>query len=192
MKKFFVFIIGFLLIVFAGIYIYRKNYFTSESIRVNQKPILEKASESRSGAIDLADKINLRWEIINFKSQNHHIEYCENTHQDARYICSIDHKEWFGSDFKMDLPKYELKSLTIYINGNSIRLEVSQMFNPNNSGELNKDQFKIKKYKDFYILYGFFSDGAGTYTAHWKIQNGKSERIIISNEDEDFEWQISN
>ncbi|GEN75215.1 hypothetical protein CHA01nite_09550 [Chryseobacterium hagamense] len=113
----------------------------------------------------------------------------KNKNQDARYICTIDNKDWYGSDFKMDLPKNELKLLVIYIKGKYIELDISQMFNPNLTGALNNYQFKLTYYAGFYLLYGFFSDGAGAYTAQWKIQNGKTDRIKLSNEDKDFKWQ---
>jgi len=64
------------------------------------------------------------------------------------------------------------------------------MFNPNFSGTLFESQFKLKRYKDYFILFAFFSDGAGSYSAHWKIENGKSERIVLSIEEEFFEWQL--
>lgn len=99
---------------------------------------------------------------------------------------------WFGSDFRMHLPKNELEKLAIYIDKKYIKLETTQMFNPNINGELNKEQFKIEKHTDYYILYGFFSDGAGTYTTKWKIANGKSKRYKISKEEEDFQWQNTN
>ena len=108
------------------------------------------------------------------------------------YICKIDNEIWYGSDFRMDLPKNELKSLAVYVDGKYVKLDVSQMFNPNKNGELNRNQFKIQKKFDYYILYGFFSDGAGTYITKWKIKDGKSERYKISNDDEDFEWQSTN
>lgn len=73
---------------------------------------------------------------------------------------------------KLDLPRNELTALAIFIDDKYIKLDTSKMFNPNINDELNKSQFKIKKYNKFYIFYGYFSDGAGTYTAHWKIKDG--------------------
>ncbi len=196
MKKGIILIFSFLILVFIGFYMYKNYYFVPESPESDYQrrvKIFEKTARefenSKSGRIDLTSTINLRWRINDFESQNHNIEYCENEYQHTKYICNIDDKEWYGSDIKMELPKNELAALAIFIEGKYIKLDVSQMFNPNTNGELNKDQFKIKDYKNYYFLYGFFSDGAGTYTAHWKIKNGKAERIKISNEDIDFEWQ---
>ncbi len=191
MKKIVIISIGALIFILIGVFAFQRYYFSEEKIRERQVETWnERVNEfknSKSGKIDLTNEINLRWTVKDFSSENHKIEYCEN--QDAKYICKIDNNDWYGSDFKMDLPKNELKSLTIYVDDKYIKLDVSQMFNPNNSGELDKNQFKIKKEKDFYILYGFFSDGAGTYTTSWKIKNGKSERNKISNDEEDFKWQ---
>ena len=188
MKKKFIIFVGVFILILLG---FKRYYFSEEKIRERRiETFNERANDfkkSKSGIIDLADEINLRWRIKNFISENHKIEYCEN--QDAKYICKIDNNDWYGSDFRMDLPKNELKSLAIYIDEKYINLDVSQMFNPNNSGELEKNQFKIKKVNDLYILYGYFSDGAGTYTTSWKIRNGKSERNKISNNEEDFVWQ---
>lgn len=191
MKKKFIIFVGVFILILFGLFAFKRYYFSEEKIRERRiETFNERANDfkkSKSGIIDLADEINLRWRIKNFISENHKIEYCEN--QDAKYICKIDNNDWYGSDFKMDLPKNELKSLAIYIDEKYINLDVSQMFNPNNSGELEKNQFKIKKVNDLYILYGYFSDGAGTYTTSWKIRNGKSERNKISNNEEDFVWQ---
>ncbi|WP_320815689.1 hypothetical protein [Flavobacterium sp.] len=107
-----------------------------------------------------------------------------------KYLCKIDNQEWYGSDRGIEFPKNELTKLEVIINNNVIKLETSKMFNPSFSGELFETQFKLKKKKDYYILFAYFSDGAGTYSAHWKIINGKSERIVLSNEEEYFEWQI--
>ena len=191
MKKIVIISIGTLLLILLGLFAFQRYYFNEEKIRERQVETWNKTvnefKNSKSGKIDLTNEINLKWTIKEFSSENHKIEYCEN--QDAKYICRIDNNDWYGSDFKMDLPKNELKSLTIYVDDKYIKLDVSQMFNPNNSGELDKNQFKIKKEKDFYILYGYFSDGAGTYTTSWKIKDGKSFRRKISSNEEDFKWQ---
>ena len=191
MKKIVIISIGTLILILLGLFAFQRYYFSEEKIRERQVETWnERVNEfknSKSGKIDLTNEINLKWTIKEFSSENHKIEYCEN--QDAKYICRIDNNDWYGSDFKMDLPKNELKSLTIYVDDKYIKLDVSQMFNPNNSGELDKNQFKIKKEKDFYILYGYFSDGAGTYTTSWKIKDGKSFRRKISSNEEDFKWQ---
>ncbi len=79
--------------------------------------------------------------------------------------------------------------MVLEIGKNKIILDVSSMFNPNFSGELSKHQFKIIKKVNQYFLYGFFSDGAVTYTAHWRIVDTISIREVISNLEEHFSWQ---
>lgn len=196
MKKIILIFIGLATLTIFACFIFSNYYFSDK--RIQERKIgtwnkrVNEFTNSNSGKIDLTNDIHLRWSIIDFDSQNHQIEYCENEYQDAIYICSIDNKLWYGSDFRMDLPKNELKSLTIYIDEKYIRLDVSQMFNPNLKGELTKEQFKIEKHSEHYILYGFFSDGAGTYTTNWKISKGKSERGKISKDEQDFNWQNTN
>jgi hypothetical protein len=89
----------------------------------------------------------------------------------------------------MEYPKNELTKLFLNIGKEKYQLLTSKMYNTNFSGFLIKNQFKIIKNKDYYILYSFYSDGAGSYSAHWKMKNGKSERIVLSREEEYFEWQ---
>ncbi len=149
-----------------------------------------KVEKVNSGRIDLTDEIKLDWSIKEFNKELHEIEFCESI--DANYICKIDNEDWFGSDFRMDYPKNKLDNLSVKINDCHVKLEVSKMFNPNHSGELNKNQFKLEKKNEIYILYGFFSDGAGTYTTNWKITNCKSVRSKISLDEIDFEWQNNN
>jgi hypothetical protein len=141
-----------------------------------------------NGSIELDQKAFLNWEIQNFIKENHTYKFC--LQNKLKYLCKIDNQEWYGSDRGIEFPKNELTKLEVIINNNVIKLETSKMFNPSFSGELFETQFKLKKKKDYYILFAYFSDGAGTYSAHWKIINGKSERIVLSNEEEYFEWQI--
>lgn len=143
--------------------------------------------KSKSGKINLTKNVFLNWKIKDFNKTEHEIEYCESI--DAKYICKIDDKDYFGSDFRIDLPKNELESLSISIDNKSTELDASQIYNPNYSGELNNDQFKLVKKKDYYILYAYFSDGAGTYTTNWKIKNGKAQRGKLSSDEDDFTWQ---
>jgi hypothetical protein len=145
--------------------------------------------QENSGKIKLSNHISVSWTIKKFDKSKHNYDYCENS--GSKYLCKIDGKKWYGSDCGMELPKNELTKLTLEINGDKIELNTNQMFNPNYSGTLNESQFKLKKTGNTYMLYAFFSDGAGTYTAYWKINNKKSVRIKISNDEKDFEWQLT-
>ena len=139
------------------------------------------------GEIQLDKNIVLIWEIQNFEVTKHTFEYCGKN--EFKYLCKIDKEEWFGSDNGIEFPKNELTKLNLKIGTQNYDLETSKMFNSNFSGYLSEHQFKLVTNENYQILYSFHSDGAGTYTAHWKIENGKAERIILSRDEEYFEWQ---
>lgn len=145
-------------------------------------------AQENSGIILLESSIKLHWTIKTFNEKEHQIKICKNDF-DVQYICAIDNAIWYGSDIPVDKPKNQLTNLVFEIGKNKIVLDVSSMFNPNFSGELSKHQFKILKEGNQYILYGFFSDGAGTYTAHWRIVDTTSIREVISNSEKYFSWQ---
>ena len=145
-------------------------------------------AQENSGVILFENDIKLHWTIKPFVVKEHQIKICNNDFGNE-YICAIDNALWYGSDIGLDKPKNQLTSLVLEIDNKKINLDISSMFNPNFSGKLHKDQFKIQKAGGQYNLYGYFSDGAGTYTAHWKIINYLSIREIISNSDENFSWQ---
>ena len=140
------------------------------------------------GEILFENNIKLHWTIKTFNEKEHQIKICKNDFG-VQYICAIDNAIWYGSDIPVDKPKNQLTNLVLEIGKNKIILDVSSMFNPNFSGELSKHQFKIIKEGNQYVLYGFFSDGAGTYTAHWRIIDTISIREVISNSEEYFSWQ---
>jgi hypothetical protein len=67
------------------------------------------------------------------------------------------------------------------------------MYNINyGSLTIREKQFKLVKTNIGYTLYGYFSDGAGTYTAHWTILKNKAIKNVISNDETFFSWQIEN
>ncbi len=140
------------------------------------------------GEILFENNIKLHWTIKTFNEKEHQIKICKNDFG-VQYICAIDNAIWYGSDIPVDKPKNQLTNLVLEIGKNKIILDVSSIFNPNFSGELSKHQFKIIKKGNQYFLYGFFSDGAGTYTAHWRIVDTISIREVISNLEEHFSWQ---
>ena len=146
------------------------------------------SGQNKNNEIALSKDVHLNYKIKNFENSKHLLKFCKKG--DEKFICKIDNKKWFGSELQIETPKNELENLSIKINGKITNLDVSQMYNPNFSGQLGKHQFKLVKYKNYYKLFGYFSDGAGTYTSHWKIVNGKSNRILISNDEKDFEWQL--
>lgn len=144
-------------------------------------------AQENLGIISFENDIKLHWTIKAFNEKEHQIKICKND-LGAQYICAIDNAIWYGSDIPVDKPKNQLTNLVLEIGINKIILDVSSMFNPNFSGELSKHQFKIEKEGNQYVLYGFFSDGAGSYTAHWRIIDNLSIREVISNSEEYFSW----
>jgi hypothetical protein len=142
----------------------------------------------QTGSLDLKKSITLSWVITKFEAKVHKLSYCNEGSQ--KYLCKIDGKEWYGSDRSPVSPKNQLDRLTLKIGKQTYRLKTDKMFNPNYSGQLYAKQFKIKRFKNYYRLYSFFSDGAGTYTVYWRIAGGKSSRELISTSEEDFSWQF--
>lgn len=146
-------------------------------------------AQQKSSTISLAGGIKLTGVIENFNVSKHKIDTCRDEFSN-KYICRIDGKKWYGSDQGLELPRNQLNKLTIYINKQPIALNCSGMFNPVYAYEFDPQQFELKNKGNNYYLFGFFSDGAGTYTAHWKISDGKSTRVKISNDEEDFSWHV--
>jgi len=138
--------------------------------------------------INLGGGITLTSSIEKFDSSRHIFDTCGMRTQQPT-ICLIDGRIWFGADEGMELPRTQLRRLTLTINGSAIALDISGMYNPSGGNTLKKDHFKIQKEGQSYLLYGFFSDGAGTYTALWKIVKNRSIRLKISNDEADFRWQ---
>ena len=148
----------------------------------------EVEAQKTTSTVSLRDNVKLTGVIERFDMSEHKIDTCTNKFS-LKYICKIDGRKWYGSDQGLELPRTRLMQLKIQINNSQISLDVSGMFNPRFGYELSEKQFKlVREHKD-YLLYGYFSDGAGTYTAHWKISNGKSTRVKISNDEKDFTWQ---
>jgi hypothetical protein len=126
----------------------------------------------------------------NFDEKEHTIQTCLSGKQ--QYICAVDGKPWYGSDTGMSKPKNQLVKFILVIDDTYIYPEISGMFNPNFSGAINNNQIKIKKNGDQYELFGYFSDGAGTYTAKWRIVGNAAIREVISNDETYFDWQNNN
>jgi len=152
---------------------------------------LDVSSQKRISVVKLTDSITLTGMIEKFNATMHEVDTCSDSFGN-KYICKIDQKVWYGSDRGLELPRNQLLWLKIKIKNKNIHLNVSGMFNPAFEYELSKKQFKLKNRKSGYILYSFFSDGAGTYTVYWEINNYKSRRILISTDEKHFSWQLEN
>ncbi len=121
--------------------------------------------------------IDLQITIVDFKAENHRIDTCLMKNQP--YICTIDELNWYGMDLGMELPKYELKEVVVLFEGNTISLDVTQMYNPTFNEARLKRQFEVNIENGQIEINAWFSDGAGTYCAKWTIKNGSSKREIL-------------
>jgi hypothetical protein len=146
-------------------------------------------SQPTTSTIEFDNDIILTGTVEPFIQSKHKYDTCDSG-LDWKTICLIDGQIWYGNDLGLTIPKNQLTRLTLRINRNDINLDVSGMFNPNFGGRLTKEQFKLKTTEDGYILYGYFSDGAGTYTTNWRIVKNKSIRQTISRDERDFYWQL--
>lgn len=150
--------------------------------------ITQCCAQTHSGEIALEKNVSLIWITEDFNENAHKIEVCK-TEGDYSYISKIDGKPWFGSEIGMNKPRNQLSKLTLKMNGIEIELDISYMYNPSLNGILSQRQFLLEKEGEFYKLYSYFSDGAGSYTVHWKIVNGSSVREVISNNERFYFWQ---
>ncbi|RPD43438.1 hypothetical protein [Paracnuella aquatica] len=141
-------------------------------------------SQNRGYKVQLAPKVYLLGSVGEFNPYRHKIDTCLAAGQ--QYICKIDGQSFYGIDQGLELPQTELFSLTIQIDGKKIPLNVSGMFNSTFGGGLSAGKFSLQRKGNAYYLESFFSDGAGTYIAKWKVENGKAERVLISNDERHF------
>lgn len=138
----------------------------------------------KKGKIALGENISLIWEITPFAEKEHKLQTCDNGA--SAYICTIDALPWYGSDRGMDKPKNQLTKFILIIDGKYFYPEISGMYNPNFSGALKDNQIHITKQGDEYSLDAWFSDGAGTYMAKWRIVAKACIREIITNDEAYF------
>ncbi|AWV97222.1 hypothetical protein [Arcticibacterium luteifluviistationis] len=101
---------------------------------------------------------------------------------EGRFPYAIDGEIIYGTDG--DLPSSKLTSVKLFIGKESYELETKGMFNPWFLDYFNGEHFILKPYgiKGFKLL-AYFSDGAGTYGAEWKILEKSSIRTILTNEE---------
>jgi hypothetical protein len=147
------------------------------------------SSQKKISVVSLADSVTLTGMVEKFNPAKHRIDTC-NDSSENKYVCKIDKKIWYGSDAGLELPRNQLLWLKIKIKNKNIPLNVSGMFNPVFEYKLSANHFKLKKRRGGYILYSFFSDGAGAYTVYWEINNDKSKRVLISTDEKYFSWQF--
>lgn len=141
--------------------------------------------QSQETKIELDSGIYIVGIVETFNPENHQIDSCE-TGAKWKAICLIDGVLFYGSDISPAPPRNQLKKLLINIHGNEVDLDVSGMYNPSYKNTIYKKHFSIERCNEGLCLTGYFSDGAGTYIAMWKIVRGKSMRILISNDEAYF------
>jgi len=142
-------------------------------------------AQTNTTKIELETGILLTGIIETFNPEKHIIDSCD-INSEWRAICLIDGIPWFGSDLSSVSPRNQLLKLSISIHNIETDLNVAGMFNPNFDNIIRLNQFSIEKCEVGYNLNGFFSDGAGGYVARWVIIEGKSMRVLISNDERDF------
>ena len=129
-----------------------------------------------SAKLILNDSITLLVKISKFDTTINKIEKCKVLNWEG--VCLINGGLVFGTDF--EIPKTVLEKIEVNINDIKIELDVSCMYDPNGSSlALNRNQFDIQVTEGGFFLKGNFSDGAGSYSAIWKIVKNKSLRVFI-------------
>jgi len=144
-------------------------------------------AQSQQGHVSLYEDVDLYWESQSFVAAEHKVETCPDAN--GSYICAIDGALFYGTDQGMELPRNQLTQLTLVVGYTRIELDVRNMFNISYDGALRARQFKIEKEGAYVRLYGFFSDGAGTYTVQWRIDEKRAVREVISTDERYFYWQ---
>lgn len=129
--------------------------------------------------VDLGNDIKLTGEVVPFDSTAHTVTRCKLLDWQHDPICLIDSQPYFGSDLDYRMPRNHFRSLVIEISGKRTVLDVTGMFNVSWDLSIHDGQFEIKPDEGGHILTGEFSDGAGVYTATWKIVTGGAIRTEL-------------
>ncbi len=82
-------------------------------------------------------------------------------------------KNFWGTDFS--LPNLAYNKMWFKSNGKTIHLNTDGLFNPN----LKTTNIFINKATNSIYIIAQNSDGAGSYSALWLIENGKFTRRIV-------------
>jgi hypothetical protein len=133
-----------------------------------------------NGSFQYGD-INLSVTAKPFNAKDHEIEKCKINEWEG--ICLIDGRPVFGADIQ--LPKTVLDKAIVQVGAWTIPLETTCMFDPWFRKPSN-DQFEINLIEGGFTVRGFFSDGAGSYVAEWRIIDGGSVRTILTNDETIF------
>ncbi len=141
-------------------------------------PIAAVASEfQRTASLHLRPELTIELRASKFEPSEHKL-----TKSSSGAVRLIDGKQFFGTDG--GLPRTQLDSAMLIVQGTKIPLDVGQMYDPW-FAVATRESFSATRYEDGWVLTGLFSDGAGTYLARWRILGGTSLREVIS-DDEDI------
>jgi hypothetical protein len=150
----------------------------------NKKKDLVIESKPYEGSIYLDGDIQITFTVEDFNPTKNIIDTCNKGQADP-WICQINGRKWYGMDHSLALPSTQLSNLSITLDKVNIPLKTSGMYNVNFRWVSTKP-FHLETIGDVQVLSAGFSDGAGYYVAKWEVENGKSKRILLSNNEEDF------
>ncbi len=128
-------------------------------------------------SIQLDDNISLIIEVDSISQE----DFNKNEQIIINGIYFINGEPVYGTDYHP--PTTKINSIYLKKMQQSIKLDVSYMYNPN-LYMLTEKSFRIYNNNDIYVITGKFSDGAGSYVAQWIIKENCSNRIIISNDED--------
>ena len=122
-----------------------------------------------------------------FNPSRHKITHCYEKSDsdeitDQSFICKIDGLSFYGVGEAPE-PSTELKTIIVTIDGRLYRLNTSQMYNAWGDFRLPDDYLWVTCHKQSCSVKGLFSDATGAFAAEWKIQNGKSKRVLITGDE---------
>ena len=139
-------------------------------------PITAVGSEFEpSASLRLQPEITVELRASKFEPSQHKL-----TKSSSGAVRLIDGKQFFGTDG--GLPRTQLDSATLIVEGTKVPLDVGQMYNPWFAIPA-RESFSATRYEDGWVLTGLFSDGAGTYLARWRILGGTALREVISDDE---------
>lgn len=121
----------------------------------------------------LSGRVEFVAEFRRFDPAGHSLVYCQGGH-----LCLVDGYPVFGTEGSV--PKVEVVSLTVVVDGRPVPLEHKGMYNPWSPVEgrtLAVDL--VEGTPDEFRVRGEFSDGAAAYVAEWSVAGHGSARVLL-------------
>ena len=138
------------------------------------------ASATTAADFTTQDGTTISYEEAPFQARSHNVTYCKN---ETPCACQVDGAWPFGTA-PCQLPETQLVELQLRVAGKTYPLSTSRMFNPGIDPAHPEKQFKVSCKAKACTVKASFSDGAGTYVAEWKLQDGKARRTLLSSDEE--------